>query len=216
MPAGATLCRCLAWCLEILPDMRQGHDVKPWPWTLKSKYSISRVWSRWLLPWWYRRRWSGDRVIQDRLSVVILRMPDLDTLQIARLAVLVGRIIRDIDLFTMVMLSLRTVLGAQPISLAIRSGFHLFLSRVWIKTRSSNVRCCPFLCSFVIECTWSIANSPFECWFGHLHSTRNIRCGLFCFKKVQLDYTINLLYFFQNSSTFAPSFKKCLSSSSQS
>lgn len=32
----------------------------------------------------------GDRVIQDRLSVVILRMPDLDTLQIARLAVLVG------------------------------------------------------------------------------------------------------------------------------
>ena len=29
MPAGATLCRCLAWCLEILPDMRQGHDVKP-------------------------------------------------------------------------------------------------------------------------------------------------------------------------------------------
>ena len=30
-------------------------------------------------------------------------MPDLDTLQIARLAVLVGRIIRDIDLFTVIM-----------------------------------------------------------------------------------------------------------------
>ena len=45
----------------------------------------------------------GDRVIQDRLSVVILRMTDLDTLQIARLAVLVGRIIRDIDLFTVIM-----------------------------------------------------------------------------------------------------------------
>ena len=45
----------------------------------------------------------GDRVIQDRLSVVILRMTDLDTLQIARLAVLVGRFIRDIDLFTVIM-----------------------------------------------------------------------------------------------------------------
>ena len=45
----------------------------------------------------------GDRVIQDRLSVVILRMPDLDTLQIACLAVLVGRIICDIDLFTVIM-----------------------------------------------------------------------------------------------------------------
>ena len=45
----------------------------------------------------------GDRVVQDRLSVVILRMPDLDTLQIACLAVLVGRIICDIDLFTVIM-----------------------------------------------------------------------------------------------------------------
>lgn len=43
-----------------------------------------------------------DRVVQDRLSIVILRMPDLDTLQIVCLAVLVSRIIRDIDLFTMI------------------------------------------------------------------------------------------------------------------
>ena len=45
----------------------------------------------------------GDRVVQDRLSVVILRMSDLDVLQITCLAVLIGRIIRDIDLFTMIM-----------------------------------------------------------------------------------------------------------------
>ena len=44
----------------------------------------------------------GDRAVQDRISVVILQMPDLDTLQIACLAILVGRIIRDIYLFTVV------------------------------------------------------------------------------------------------------------------
>lgn len=44
----------------------------------------------------------GDRVVLDRLSVVVLWMPNLNVLQITRLADLVGRIIRDIDLFTMI------------------------------------------------------------------------------------------------------------------
>jgi hypothetical protein len=57
----------------------------------------------------------GNRIIQNRFPVVIFRMSDLDTLKITCLAVLVRRIITDIDLFTVIMSAVPFILESNAL-----------------------------------------------------------------------------------------------------
>lgn len=57
----------------------------------------------------------SNRIVQNWFPIVILRMSDLDTLKITCLAVLVRRIITDIDLFTVIMSAVPFILKSNAL-----------------------------------------------------------------------------------------------------
>lgn len=57
----------------------------------------------------------GNRIVQDRFPVVILRMSDLDALKITCPVILIGRIISDIDLFTVIMAAVPFILKSNTL-----------------------------------------------------------------------------------------------------
>ena len=57
----------------------------------------------------------NNRLVQNRFPVVILRMSDFNTLKITCLAVLVRRIITDIDLFTVIMSAVPFILESNAL-----------------------------------------------------------------------------------------------------